>query len=208
MSIGVQLFNDKGELFYDSDYSDSVMSLTERRQMWLDGTTRDMDMGVPANIPCVVFFRIEESHAGRGHGLLRQANGRWLFSMLLGGGGATITLYIFSTLPQPNPAPNAYGVQLFDTAGNIIIHNNSKPLSCNALTMQRDTPVIDYPYITAVTPAFLGAARLGGQNLIQLFHSTAVGTKIARSQTVVSEGIGGYGNYHSSVLVLNAQLYD
>lgn len=204
MSIGIQLFNDKEELFYDSDYADSVMSLTERREFTISGAMRDMDLGVPQSNTCIVFFKTGNNAC---YGIQQAKNGRWVFSAFTNV-TTHIVLYIFSTLPQSNPAPKQYGVQLYNSAGNVIIHNNSKPLVCEALPMNRDTGITNFGYQPACTGAYLGAVSMGAVEQLRLIFSTAVGNQVLPHTHVIFGSAPRLGNYHISVLVINSQLYD
>ena len=181
--------------------------------------------GVHASTPCM-FFIHGDGLISNGEGAacyMTPVNGIWhIYGRASSIGPVTWTVYIFSNRLLKDETNSAYGVQLFDAAGNIIMSNNSRPLKLEYYSPQwtADTPWFNFIQ-TGKKVAVLQSvcARYDPRNNNRTYFEVAYGVNSAAyGQSILgysynhTDKFGPQGqvvrSYYPNILAIDCSLYD
>lgn len=201
-NYGIEIYNAKGELFYDTNVAGEYLTFTKKHSFSVSKGVTYWNSGVPASEKCVMFFKYTRSGDGStAVGVMEQRDGYWQAAVLADNTGAVIYIYVFSSLTPPKQDNSAYGIQIWDSKGREIIHNTARPLVCHPYTVGIGSrPPLQFP--AASTGSMLGFYQGARQHAIVQTNNNII--DIVR----IFQGSADQADYTTSLLIIDTRLYD
>ncbi|MGL5566483.1 MAG: hypothetical protein ACRDC4_12245 [Plesiomonas sp.] len=187
MAYGIEIISPEGNKFTIPDSNPYVFY----RRIDVSNTQGLVDTGIPANVLVMVFNRLEEGAVlivGGANHLVH--NGTWHLYVTSIFFPITVQFYIFTNKELVNGPTTAYGFQVFDAEGGLVVSNNSRPLKMNLVNFVEPTdpnnPVMNIGYPAATTAS-----------ITRCYNGSSVGGSITYGYAMGAIGAGNGYTTHS-----------